>query len=82
MVVDLWYMLKRIGIVIESSFILYIVAKVAGAATFSTRHRKNPGPYPKRRDTCCALLRSSFLQVHGIAGRWRVSCWVAQQGWQ
>jgi hypothetical protein len=61
MVVDLWYMLKRIRIVIESGFILYIVAKVARAATFSTRHRKNPGPYPERQDMCHALLRSFSL---------------------
>jgi hypothetical protein len=70
MVVNLWYMLKRIRIVIESSFILYIVAKVAGAATFSTRHRKNPGPYLKHQDKRCALLQSSFLQARGFAVRW------------
>jgi hypothetical protein len=36
----------EIRIIIESVFVLYIVARVAGAGTFSTQHRKNPGPYP------------------------------------
>jgi hypothetical protein len=56
--VSLCHRLTVIEIVIESFFILYMVATVARAATFSTWQSKNPPPYHVHQGTRHALPRS------------------------
>src|ERR1700677_1065646 len=67
--VDLCHMFTRTEIVIESSFILYMVAKVTGAATFRTRQNKNPLPYPVRPGRHRILPRSLFLRERVFAAQ-------------
>src|ERR1700677_717539 len=61
--VFLCHMCTETVTVIEFSLVLYMVARVAGVATFKTRQSKNPRPCRVRRDTQRALLQSFSLQV-------------------
>src|ERR1700677_5019722 len=59
----LYHMCTETVTVIEFSLVLYMVARVAGVATFKPRQSKNPRPCHVHRDTQRAPLRSFSLQV-------------------
>jgi hypothetical protein len=69
-------MRTEIWIVIESFFLLYMLATSGtGFATVKARQNKNPRPCRGHRGRAIALRRSSLLRALGFAGR--KTAWVA-----
>jgi hypothetical protein len=80
--VFLCHMYTEIGIVIESVFLLYMVATTAGAATVRARQSKNPRPYRGRRGKSRVLPQSYAPRGLGSVVRARVSGGRGErQGW-